>query len=244
MPSSKFSQTKECEVEKISLGEAGGQEQWLCTPLCSPSCTGQGVRVSDKRGPGYEDSQDCDRGTEGSFHSCLKFQHSVSECKGIPGTSFIVFCLCVCRLSADLTIELRPACVYTCVCVCVCVCVSARVVLGIDPGSALTLELCPHYFALVIFEIGSYILAWASLERCPPIYASHVVGTTGMHYLAQIVIGWDGVLRAFCMGMVLTHDLSGIAANFWWHFVTEDHIAGLRPPCVPEQTVVYSSYNS
>jgi hypothetical protein len=37
----------------------------------------------------------------------------------------------------------------------------------------------PGPLASVIFQIGSYIFAWTSLEHCPPIYTFHVSGMTG-----------------------------------------------------------------
>jgi hypothetical protein len=46
----------------------------------------------------------------------------------------------------------------------------------------------PALFALVIFEIGSYICIWASLDYNPLIYASCVVGATGALYHAQFLL--------------------------------------------------------
>jgi hypothetical protein len=52
-------------------------------------------------------------------------------------------------------------------------------------------------FALGVFWVGSHIYAWANLDCGPPTYVSLVAEITGAHHHTHLVIGWDGVSKAF-----------------------------------------------
>jgi hypothetical protein len=58
----------------------------------------------------------------------------------------------------------------------------------------------PALFVLGIFQIGSCIYAWASLDCDPPTYPSHVAGMTGAHNHAQVCICRDGLSWTFYRG--------------------------------------------
>jgi hypothetical protein len=54
----------------------------------------------------------------------------------------------------------------------------------------LPLELCPQpFFAFTVYQIGSCIYAWASLDHNLPTYASQVAEMTGAYHCTQLFIG-------------------------------------------------------
>jgi hypothetical protein len=56
----------------------------------------------------------------------------------------------------------------------------------------------PAVFALVIFEIGFYVYAWAGLDL-NPMYASQVAGMTSMCHYTRLLLVEMGSLERFCL---------------------------------------------
>jgi hypothetical protein len=64
-------------------------------------------------------------------------------------------------------------------------------------------------FALVIFQIGSWVYALASLDHGPPIYASFIVDTIGVHLHTPpcpVFIRWNGISWTLWLGWPSNHD--------------------------------------
>jgi hypothetical protein len=49
------------------------------------------------------------------------------------------------------------------------------------------------FFALAIFQVGSPVFCWASLDFDPSDFVSCVAVMTGRHYHTQLFIGEDGI---------------------------------------------------
>jgi hypothetical protein len=76
-------------------------------------------------------------------------------------------------------------------------------------------HICSPFLALVIFWMVSCIFClWPASEHNPPIYASHLVGTTDMYHHAQFV-DWDGVLLTFWPSWPQTTSLLIFTESNW-----------------------------
>jgi hypothetical protein len=87
--------------------------------------------------------------------------------------------------------------VFVCVCVCVCDCTGGwtQCLMLACRGSTTWVTLAA-LFVLVIFEIGSHIYAWVSLDCNPPVCALPC-SWDDRHVPLRPTIGWDGISGAF-----------------------------------------------